>query len=185
VTHLARTLAPLVLLALVACGGPTPTPDPFADLGMPPGMEIPDMTVAVYQGADRLGGEEVRLSEVLAQGKPVVVNFWAALCPPCLAEMPEFQEVYEARKDEAVILGVDIGPQFHLGTREQGRRLLGQLDIHYPAGTTFSENVARDYRLLAMPSTLFVHPDGRLMRHWTGPLTGAKLNELIDDLLRG
>ena len=173
--------ATLAALALAGCGaetpvelGPAATPAPFP---------IPDVEISAYQGADVLGGETVLLSEVAARGKPIVLNFWAALCPPCRAEMPEFQRVYEERADEVVLLGVDIGPQQLLGTREEGRRLLSDLGVTYPAGTTFSDTIVRDYQILGMPATYFIATDGSLVRKWSGVLNEEKLHELIDELV--
>jgi len=40
-----------------------------------------DIKITVYQGAGFKPNEEIALSELLAQGKPVVLNFWAGLCP--------------------------------------------------------------------------------------------------------
>ncbi|MEX2431042.1 MAG: TlpA disulfide reductase family protein, partial [Dehalococcoidia bacterium] len=132
-------LVAIAVAALAACGSPDEE-NPLDDFALPPGMEVPEMSIEVYQGADRLGGDEVALSQVLAQGKPVVLNFWAALCAPCRAEMPDLQRVHEQRQDEVSILGIDVGPQFSLGTREQGRKLLDELGVRYPAGTTFNQN---------------------------------------------
>ena len=82
-----------------------------------------------------LGERRLRCRRWWHLGQPVVLNFWAALCPPCRAEMPEFQRVYDEREAEVLVLGIDIGPQQFLGSREEGRALLADLGVHYPAGT--------------------------------------------------
>ena len=41
-----------------------------------------DFPFTVYQGEEVLGGSELRFSEVLSQGKPVVLNFWGWGLPP-------------------------------------------------------------------------------------------------------
>ena len=177
-------------LALAACGtdaAPPATsapqsPDGGAGAG---GLETPDLEISVYQGQETLGGDSASLSDALAHGKPVVLNFWAALCPPCRAEMPEFQRVYEQRGGEVTILGVDIGPQQFLGTREEGRALLKDLGVTYPAGTTYNETVARDFEILGMPTTIFIRADGSVARKWSGVINEEKLNELVDELVGG
>ncbi len=174
------------MLALAACGSDAaPAPPPPADGAPAVSLETPDLEISAYQGQDALGGESPRLSDVLAQGKPVVLNFWAALCPPCRAEMPEFQRVHERRAGEVTILGVDIGPQQFLGTREEGRALLQELGVTYPAGTTYDETVARGFEILGMPTTIFIRADGSVARKWSGILTEEKLNELVDELAGG
>ncbi|ETI89629.1 MAG: Alkyl hydroperoxide reductase/ Thiol specific antioxidant/ Mal allergen, partial [Clostridium butyricum DORA_1] len=55
-----------------------------------------------------LDGNEVSLSSL--KGKKVFLNFWATWCPPCKAEMPEIEKLYQETKDsDLVILAVDIG----------------------------------------------------------------------------
>ena len=152
-------------------------------LGCTVALQVPNFTIATYQGADELGGEQVTVKQLLAEGKPVVLNFWAGLCPPCRAEMPDFQQVYDQRRQEITVVGVDVGPFLYLGTREEGKTLLKELGVTYPAGTTFDEEAVRSMELLGMPTTLFLTPDGNVQRNWTGLLTKAKLNELIDELL--
>lgn len=38
------------------------------------------------------------------KGQKIVINFWATWCPPCIAEMPSFQLLYNDYKDKAVFL---------------------------------------------------------------------------------
>jgi thiol-disulfide isomerase/thioredoxin len=83
-----------------------------------------DFQLSVYQGEDLLGGEEVKVSELLAQGKPVVLNMWTGLCPPCRVEMPDLQEVSEEYQGRVLLVGLDVGPFVGLGSRGDGRALL-------------------------------------------------------------
>ena len=146
---------------------------------------LPDLAISVSQGDRTVREGDLLLAEIVGGGKPVVVNFWAALCAPCRLEMPEFQRIYERRADEVSIVGVDIGPQWLLGTREQGEELLAELGITYPAGTTFDPEVNTKFNILGMPTTVFIDGEGRLLRTWTGLLTEAKINDFIDEMLEG
>lgn len=154
--------------------------DAAAGAGLP---QVGDFEIVAYQSAAELGGERVQFSAVLAQGKPVVLNFWAGLCPPCRAEMPEFQEVSDQFAGRIVLLGIDLGPFTGLGSVEQGRALLEDLGITYPAGTTEDASVVSRFQVLGMPTTMFVTPDGGVTHKWTGLLTRDKLVELTRELL--
>lgn len=183
---LLKTLSLLLLggLIVAACapapgGGTTPTQATVTSEGRP----APDFTLTVYQGQDVLGGEELQFSQILEGDKPVVLNFWAGLCPPCRIEMPDLESVYEQRSDEFLLVGLDVGPFTNLGTREEGRDLLRQLGVTYPTGTTFEQGIMEQYEVLGMPSTYFITPDGQIHKSWSGLLTESKLNELVDELV--
>jgi thiol-disulfide isomerase/thioredoxin len=142
-----------------------------------------DFDIRAYRGADVLGGERVELSSVLAQGKPVALNFFAGLCPPCRAEMPHLQEVYDQLGDRFVLIGVDIGPFTGLGTNDDGLSLIEDLDLSFPTGSTSQRDVVNRYHILGMPSTVFLTPDGKVLRKWDGALTREKLEELVEQLI--
>ena len=147
-------------------------------------VELPlDFQIAVYQGEDVLGGQEVDFSGVVGQGKPVILNFWAGLCPPCRLEMPDFQEVHEEFGDQVILVGVDVGTFTGLGDEQQGRDLLQEVGVTYPTGTTANADVMRAYQVIGMPTTVFISPDGEIIERWTGLLTKEKMVELIEELL--
>ena len=168
---------------LTACGGVIKESTATSTIGSTVNLETPDLIIEVYQRTGELEIETVRLSEVLGRGKPVVLNFWAALCPPCLAEMPTIQTIYEQRGEDVTIIGIDIGPQQFLGSRKDGKQLLVDLNISYPAGTTFDEDVVRKFQVVAMPTTLFINADGSLLRAWNGLLDEERFNEILDNML--
>ena len=162
----------VIVVAIAACGrvgSSTAYLDP-----------APDFQFSVYQGAEVLGGNELRLSDL--EGKPLVLNFWAGLCPPCRAEMPDLQEFHNKYGDRITLFGLDVGPFTGLGSNQSGRELLAELGITYPAGFTTDGSVVREYKVLGMPSTIFITADGKIFRSWTGLLNAAKLLEITDQM---
>ena len=147
------------------------------------GKRAPDFKITVYQGEEVLGGKEIKLADLLAKGKPVVLNFWAGLCPPCRAEMPDLQAVSEEYQGQLLLFGLDVGPFVGLGSREDGQALLKELGVTYPAGTTFDAKVVGDYQILGMPTTFFIKPNGEIVEQWTALITKPKLKEQVEALL--
>ena len=147
-------------------------------------VAAPDFQLTVYQGAHVLGGEELKFSDVFRQGKPLVLNFWAGLCPPCRAEMPGFQEVYNESKDQFILLGMDIGPFIGLGSREDGRNLLRELNITYPAATTFEASIVTQYQIRGMPTTVFLTSNGEIVDTYAGLLDERTFRDKLQELLQ-
>lgn len=157
-------------------GGPSDVAPPDA---APDG--IYDFNISVYQGADDLGGDNVALSDL--RGRVVVLNFWAGLCPPCRAEMPEFQHFADDYAGRALVVGVDLGQFFSLGSQDDAIKLLNELAVTYPAGYTDDGKVVRELGVLGLPATFFISADGSLHRKWQGVLNGEKLAEITDEML--
>ena len=145
----------------------------------------PDIEIAMYQGQTEVGGAKIALSTLWEKKRqPVVLNFWAGLCPPCRGEMPDFQRLYEQPNRTFAMIGVDIGPFIGLGSRDDARALLRELKITYPAGTTFDIRPVRDYQILGMPTTVFITADGRIWRKHAGVLTFNQIKALAAELTR-
>ena len=153
-------LGVLALLLAAACNRGSDDDGGGASAAAADLPRVGDFEIVAYQTGGGLTAERMQFSAVLDHGKPVVLNFWAGLCPPCRAEMPEFQEVYDEYSDRILMLGIDLGPFTGLGNSEQGRALLSELGVSYPAGTTEDANVVAHFQVLGMPTTLFVTADG-------------------------
>ena len=117
------------------------------------GREAPDFSLRT------LDGKEVQLSDF--RGRPVWINFWATWCPPCRAETPDIQEVYENHeKDGLVVLAISIG--------ESPSTVSGYVKR---TGTTFTTGVdqttsiAAQYRIVGIPTHFFIDRDG-IVREW-------------------
>ena len=168
---LALLLVPAVLLAIAACSGGETSDLPAA----------PDFEFTLYQGEGELGATELSMSDL--QGKPVVLNFWAGLCPPCRAEMPDFQAFSDDNRDSVLVLGIDVGQFTNLGTQEDARILLTDLGISYPAGYTTDDTIMRRYEVLGMPTTVFINSHGEIFRLWGGILDHEVLQDITNEML--
>jgi thiol-disulfide isomerase/thioredoxin len=170
---------------LPGASGPSPVanrPVAASTEGLPP---APDVDVVMYQGETAVDGSRVRLSQLWGKGKPLVLNFFAGLCPPCRGELPDFQKLYAQRGNgKFTLIGVDIGPFVGLGSRDDGRALLRELKITFPAGTVMVAAPIRAYGILGMPTTVFITPDGKILRKYTGLLSRGQMETFTDELLK-
>ncbi len=145
-------------------------------------VTVPDFPVVAYQGADLLGGNESRFAHVFAQGQPIVLNFWAGLCPPCRAEMPTFQKVADEYSGKVIFVGVDVGPFVGLGSHDDARALLSHLGIRYPVAYAMDASPLRLYQVQGMPTTYFLSAEGKVVHKQTGALPEERLRTLVEAL---
>ena len=146
-----------------------------------PGEPAPDLVFTLFQGEGFPAGDELHVSDL--KGKPVVLNFWAGLCPPCRAEMPDLQAFYDENKEDATLVGVDVGQFMGLGSQADAENLLRELNITYPAGFTNDSNVIPNYKVIGMPTTVFINADGSIFERWTGVLDREVLEEKVQMML--
>lgn len=172
--RLAATLAAFALLS-AACGWDA---DPDAADGG-------SFTVIAHQGEDVLGGSEISFDSLLGQGRPVVLNYWAAQCPPCRIEMPWLQTAYEQHADSVLLVGIDVGQFTGLGTTEQGAELLADLDISYPAGYAVDEQPMRQFDVTNMPFTVFFDETGEVVDNHAGIMSQQQIQDRFATLAAG
>ena len=168
-------------IALAACSGSnSPPASTSGDANSSTEGSFP---ISLYQGEETLGEAEFDFSVLLTRGKPVVLNFWAGLCPACRAEMLSFQSVYEEHADDLILIGVDIGPFVGLGSVEDGTNLLQELGVAYPTGQALSAQAVRQFSILSMPTTIFYDASGQEVSRHTGFITEGQLRGEIEELL--
>lgn len=174
---LAARLAGLLALALVAaaCGAD--------DEGGVPSEASFD--IVAYNNEDVFGGSEATFDALVGQGTPVVLNFWAAQCPPCLAEMPWLQDASERHEGDVLLVGVDVGPFTGLGSNEQGAELLDELGITYPAAYAADDEPLRSFEVLSMPTTVFFDGDGSIADTHAGIMTEDQIEDRFSQLAAG
>jgi len=133
----------------------------------------PPVTDRSYETFD---GEQTSLSAF--EGEPLVVNFWASWCPPCIAEMPEFERVHLARQDEVRFVGLNTQDSL-----AQAEALVEQTGVTYDLGLDPDGDLFRDFEVISMPSTYFVNAAGAIVHQHAGILSEDQLQDLIDQHL--
>jgi thiol-disulfide isomerase/thioredoxin len=110
---------------------------------------------------EALSGEIVSLSDY--RGKPVLINFWATWCPPCVQEMPVIQAAANQYEDELVVLAVNGGEsveQIGAFAEAFGYTLTFLLDPE--------TSLANLYGVRGFPTTFFIDPEGLVQGTYIG-----------------
>ena len=98
------------------------------------------------------------------KGKSVFLNFWATWCPPCRAEMPSMQEVYEKMdKDKYVMLAVNIREE-----REAVKSFISQNGYTFPILLDPDGRVASKYAVRGIPTTYLIDEKGKVVNKIVG-----------------
>jgi thiol-disulfide isomerase/thioredoxin len=114
------------------------------------------------------------------QGKPLVVNFWAPWCAPCVQEMPELDQLATASAAQGInVIGIGIDSPSNIA------EFAGKLKISYPlyvAGMGGTD-LARQFGNNAggLPYTVLIGADGKVIKTYLGKL---KFDELKADLAK-
>lgn len=102
-------------------------------------------------------GGVIALSDL--KGKVVFLNFWATWCPPCIAEMPSIQKLYNefGDNDQVVFLLVDVDNQREKSENFMRRRRFS-LPVHTPASP-----VPDSYMDGSIPTSLVLNKSGQVV----------------------
>ena len=82
-----------------------------------------------------------------------------------------------------LVFGLDVGVFAGLGSEEDARVLLGELEITFPAGTTPDEVVMREYQVFGIPALYFITPAAEIVQRHYGRLTEEELSRHVGALL--
>ncbi|EOR93404.1 thioredoxin, putative [Arcticibacter svalbardensis MN12-7] len=125
-------------------------------------------------------GNTVKLSE--QKGKVVFMNFWATWCPPCIAEMPGINSLYEKYKnnDKVLFLMVDVDSKMKKSTAFMKRK-----EFSLPVYLAASE-MPSEYFAGSMPTTVILDKSGNIAFHHVGgaDYSNPKVAEFINKLIK-
>lgn len=106
--------------------------------------------------------KDIRLSDF--EGKIVYVDFWASWCAPCRQSLPLYEALYQRLpSDRFQILAVNLDED-----SRDAKRFLDRHPVSYPVLTDPAGNSAREWSVLAMPSSYLVNSDGTLAHIYIG-----------------
>jgi cytochrome c biogenesis protein CcmG/thiol:disulfide interchange protein DsbE len=152
----------LLVFGLRATGGPPA-----------PGDAAPDFEAAPLVDA----GAPVSLSDF--RGRPILLNFWASWCEPCLDEAPMLRRAHDAFGDEVAFIGVDIRD-----SRPDALEFVDRHRLDYVHVRDEQLAIYRDYGLTGQPESFLIDADGDVVQHIQGPfLSEGDLFALLDDLV--
>jgi thiol-disulfide isomerase/thioredoxin len=154
--------------------GATLAPGAFGTNGLDAGEDVagqplPDFTVTNFDGST---------APLSTDGRPLVINFWASYCGPCVAEMPAIEQVYQANRDRIGVLGLQVQEAAELGLP-----LAEKTGVTYPLGRDPKGELVRELGGMNLPTTVFVAADGTITDVHVGAVTAPELQALIDEHL--
>ena len=125
-------------------------------------------------------GETYSLAEL--KGEAVLVNIWATWCPPCRAEMPAIEKVYEENKSKGfVVLSVNATAQ---DNPLDIAPFLTEYGITFPVVLDETGEVSTRYELRSLPSSYFVDRDGMISAIVIGGMSEAQLITNVQEILK-
>ncbi len=109
-----------------------------------------------------MNGKAVRLSDY--KGKVVLLEFWAAWCPPCRASVPGLEKLHKAYKDKGLVL---LAVSMDEGGWDEVRSFIAESGITYTVlkGT---EDVAIKYQVRSIPLMLILNKEGKIAKRYLG-----------------
>jgi peroxiredoxin len=158
---LAGIIGLLALAAVLAIAFPAFRSDSAGKGGLAAGMEAPPI-----EGVDT-SGAQVDLQQM--RGLPVVVNFWASWCQPCVKEMPLIDEVYRSASDRFMLISINVGD-----TKGTVNEFMAEHGISFPVLIDAAGKAAERYRVSALPATFAIDAEGRISHTGIGQLTDAE-----------
>lgn len=110
------------------------------------------------------------------RGTPVLVNFFASYCTPCIREMPALEAAHQAVGDRVTFLGLALQDR-----PEEALALVERTGVTYRVGQDPDASVITALSGIVLPTTVLLDADGEVVTAHAGELTEEQLLEMIAD----
>jgi peroxiredoxin len=160
------------IVTVAGCGADATVEPGIVSPGEPaPGGQAPDF---ILRDMDK---NLVRLSDF--RGVPVILNFFASWCGPCLTELPLIQEVHlKAEEQGYAVLGIVFQD-----SRGAIKALAEAENLTFPMVIDGDDSVGRAYRVIGPPYTFFIDSTGTVVSVIAGAMEKQTLEENLTQLL--
>jgi cytochrome c biogenesis protein CcmG, thiol:disulfide interchange protein DsbE len=130
----------------------------------PAGTPAPELRLTTLDGGT--------LDLAAYRGRPVLLNFWATWCGPCVREFPLLRRTLDQRRAQGlVVLGVLVNDK-----AASARRFVREHGGTWPVGIDQGAKAAGAFKAIGLPETVFVRKDGTLATRVLGELTPERLD---------
>ena len=136
----------------------------------------PDFTVL---DAD---GTEITLADRLADGKPIVLNFWATWCGPCKSELPAFDKAASEYADRVTFMMLNMTDGYQ-ETVDGVKEFMEDNGYTFPVYFDTNYSAAIPYGANSIPLTYFVTSDGVVVGGYMGAMPEETLYNYLEQLL--
>ena len=107
-------------------------------------------------------------------GCPLVINFFASWCVPCVTEMPEFEQFWNQYGEQVAVIGLAVEQA------EPAREIVAETGVTYLVGLD-ENDLFIELGGLGMPTTVFVSAEGVRLNSHSGILTFDDLVERANE----
>ncbi|WP_233843359.1 TlpA disulfide reductase family protein [Dyella sp. 2HG41-7] len=109
------------------------------------------------------------------RGHWVIVNFWATWCVPCIKELPDISHFVATHPNVRA-----VGVAYEDTDPSDIRAFLAKHPVSYPVVQVTMDKPLTDFdEPLGLPTTWLISPDGKVAKHFMGPITSAALSAAI------
>ena len=137
------------------------------------GKPAPDFALNLFDG------NQIYFSSIT--DKPMVINFWASWCGPCIEEASILQSVWDSNRNESVeFIGINIQD-----SSKSAKAFIASNGIDYMNGFDDDGIITIEYGVIGMPTTFFVNREGIVEAKWVGSIPDFVLNSWVEDLING